>query len=322
MKSIIKIVFAFIFLSILKVNAQNQIVFGLQKEYTKRHIGINRDNPYVYPVVNKIVLSKKSTRVKKESPEYLALEEEIFNFENKQEEITQQYKSDLTKYNRINTAIDNVITFLSSQKPVEASRNILEKAQKTLIEYGIDDLVYADNKTNILHKTKFLILSSNYTNLKVHLRNVVFNLTNINTTPNKPLDDEKIEELRLQLQEMSPYVFKKGPTKTIKKTKKVLGSKTKNIPSELVGEFVIVNNYTIITKDYNADLKKGYLIEHTLAKKQKLIEKGYAKKTPKRMIKNISTKKVYLVDYYFLKKYAYTFNGKFRYQAKHLISVL
>ncbi len=322
MKLIAKVIFTFISLIALKVNSQNQIIFGLQKDYTKRHININHDKPFVYPVINTVISSKKRTKVKKKSPEYSTLEKEIFDFENYQEEISKQYDYDYSKYINIKTAINNINIFLSSQKPVEASREILSKSQKILNNYNIKSLVYADKKINNSYETKYSILSSNYTNLKVHLRNIIFELESINTIPKEPLNSETIEQLKQKLEETPQYVFSKGPTKTIKKTKKILGDKVLNIPAELTGDFIIENNYTILTKDFNSEFKKGILIKYDLAKKKKLITKGFAKKTPKKMIINIKTKKTYLVDFNFLKKYAYTFNGKYRYQAKNLLGSL
>jgi len=311
-----------VLVSFFKINAQKDIVFGLEKEYTKRHIRLNGDKPYVYSVVKNNVVIEKNTRIKKKSTDYENLKNKISDFEDNVVIIKKDYQNNINKYDSLQIAVDKVNLFLSSQKPLELSRELLIESQEILNQFDVAKLVYADDRVNSDHKMKFSILSSSHTNLRLHLKEVARQIADINVKPPSPPNEEELAEMKEKLRSMKSYVIVDGPKKKTTKSKLIVAKKINNIPTELEGEFVMLDNYTIITKDYNAEFKKGILIEMDLAKKKGLINKGYAKETSKMLVQNISSKKRYILDGDFLKKYAFTFNGKFRYQAKHLMSSL
>ena len=306
--------------SFLTVSAQKDIVFGLDKDFTKRRL--KSDNPYVYSVTKSNYVIEKKTRVKKKSEKYEALKLEINDFENHMVTLNEAYEQDLAKYNGLSSVVNNITDFLNSHKPVESSRSVLIESQEILNSFNVNKLVYADNNVSSNKKVKFLMLSSNRTNLKLHLKKVVKEIEDLNIKPLSLPSEDELALMREELETMKPYVVVAGPIRKKKVSGLVLNTKVNNVPTEISGEFVEVDDYTVMVKDYNSEFKKGRLIKKDLAIKKSFIKKGYAKAENKKLIKSTLTKKLYIVDGDFFKKFAFTFNGKFRYQAKNLISQL
>ena len=323
MKKLYKIVpVVLLLVSFLQMNAQKDIVFGLDKEYTKRHIGLNRDNPFVYSVVQKKIVIEQKSSVKKKSEAYEKLEAEISDLENSMTGLNKNYEEDLNRYNGLKKATKNIKLFLSSQKPIEASREVLIRAQEMVSSFGMDELIYADGIVNSENKLKFSLLALNYTNFRLHLKETVSRIEGAIVEPTNHSNEQELAEKKSQLDSLDAYVVVKGPTKKRTKLALATGNKVNSIHTELVGEFVVTGSYLVMKRDYNSEFKKGRLISYGVARKKGFIKKGYVSAQGKSVIKSTSSNRTYIVDKDFLKKYAFTFNGKYRYQAKNLISLL
>ena len=307
--------------SFLGVNAQKGTVYGLDKDFTKRRLRLNSGNPYVYSVGKSNFVVESKTRVKKKSEEYETLKLDIENFETHMIKLNEDFDKAIIGYNSLNKAANNITLFLNSQKPVEASRALLASSQEILNANNVNKLVYADSQVNASKKVKFRLLSSNYTNLKLHLKNVIKHIEEVNEKPLSPPNEQELAEMKEKLEGMKSYVVVEGPVKKKSISGLVLETKIGNIPSVIMGEFVELGDYTVMVKDYNSEFKKGRVIKKSVAVEKSFIKKGYAKAETKKLIKNKYSNSLFIVNNDFFKKYAFTFNGKFRYQVKNQLSL-
>jgi len=323
-KIVNKIIVLFILFACASISAQNSTIYGLKKEYTLRHIRKNMASPYAYSVSPKTIFLNKETKIKQESTEYLLLQDSILNFEKNIDAANNRYLNKIEKHKALSLAVENIHSFLESKKPINLNRSILKESQKILDAHNINELVYADESFNKKYHVKFMVLSSNYSNLKLNLRKVINNIKAINTKPIERTSnntEDALQKLKNKLSKTSTHILVKGPNKKRKKTKLTLTKKINDIPSQLTGKFISMGNYSLISKDYNNEYQKGTLIKKSVASKIGLINTEYIKHSFKKLIKNTSTNKMYVVDNDFFIKYAYTFNGKYRYQVKELTSM-
>ena len=304
-------------------SAQNISVYGLDKAFTKNRILRLKSTPAVHTIITKQYVNIEPTTVKKTSQKYLNLKSSIKTLDTEVRELKKNYEVSLDKYNNINTIVEKINTYLTSQKPFEIKKAFLKEAQLLALENKITEKFYGDHSVNPSFKSRFLVYSLNKIELKIHLKRVVSRIQQINIKP-EPFQSPKNSELELlrnKLQKTKPYIYINGPAKKTYSNYLTLGNKIEKV-YDLTGDFRIINESYIITKDVTNKFKKGQLVEKNKIDRLGSDTRAFTDKNTLYIIESIgqTNSKKYTVEKSFFKNYGYTFDGKFRYQVKDFLS--
>ncbi len=289
----------FTFLAMFNLYSQNNELYEFDKIFSKRQILKGKKTKRIQEVSNGNV--SESRKVALKNPEYAKLEKALEIA--KQDSIveTADYNKALNKFNSTLSIKEKLNAYNKSAKPFELKKLFLKDAQILATKNNIKGLFYADNTINQGMKTKFLILSLNATEMKVHLNKLQWKLKTFEAPEEKAFNSIIVlNNLREKMSKTNPvvYTYKKYSKNSLKLLNKEVD------PTHLIGRFKLIGNYSVI-KTANKGLKVGQLIKNATASKLK-IEASYLRNDiGKKLMEHVETKKRYLVDDNFLKFFTY-----------------
>ncbi len=252
----------------------------------------------------KKVNTQKQTKktIKRKSKKHDILKVKIDSLEQVEIAFNAVYFKELETYNTIQSIVNNINSFLSSPKSYEAKKHILLAAQKKAITHNIQELIYADTKINTQNRSKYLVLSLNPIELKIHLRRVASAIKLKNTKPVENLyDTTYLDELRAELSNTNSFYYTKVNGKT-KKISRIYKDKKVIDYSHLSGRFKKVNDCYIVLKNFKNKLFKNQIIN--LEQFENLnLNSSFISLKEFSIILNTVTKKKYLVAKNFLTTY-------------------
>ncbi len=281
--------------------------YELNEFYTKAVISETGKVPYMYSVKKESVSFEKKEKLKRESTQYLNAIDKLNMLVKDSTSISETHSKKLTKFNQLNKVKDLINSFLKSVKPYELKKEKLIEAQKIADTYQESLLIYADDKINSKNKSKFFVLQLKSLDLKIHLKKIIWKVDASNKKPEN-LNNENfknIEKHRNDLKSIKKFEYYYGPSKKNSRNALVLNKKIED-PITIKGEFKAINDYVYIKTKTKWHINNELILYNEI--------KESAKKdifsTLKKLIKNVNTEELYLVDLNFLETYAIDQNKK------------
>ncbi|GAA3646785.1 hypothetical protein [Flavivirga jejuensis] len=232
------------------------------------------------------------------NPEFTRLKSELDKVMADSISKTADYYKTLDRFNDISTVKSKVVAFNNSSESFRNKVALLKEAQILALKHNINDLFYSDNYINKDMKAGFLLLSLNPEKMKAHLNKVLLKLDNKIKVPEKPTY-QSIATLREKL----------SNTKKIKDTKNLKSKKGYRLqnsivpPEEVIGDFLVVGEYFVLSIPTNRFLKDQLISKKTVLNLRITKEKLYTKEE-RVLIQNKRTKEMYLVDNSFLNSFS------------------
>ncbi len=281
--------------------------YELNKFYTQAVINETDKVPYMYSVKKEHVSFEKKEKQKRETKPYLDALLQLEKLVKDSTNVSNNYAEKLERFNQLNkvkTLIDN---FLNSKKPFESKKEKLVEAQKIANSYKQDLLIYADDRINTENKSKFFVLKLKSLDLKIHLKKIIWKVDNTNKKPenNNNENFKNIEKYRNDLKSIKRFEYYYGPGKKSSRNALVINEKIEK-PETVTGNFEAINDYVYVKTKTKWHLSNELIL-------YKKIKKNAQKdifSPSKKLIKNVSTQELYLVDLDFLETYAIDLNKK------------
>ncbi len=212
----------------------------------------NNEIPTVFEVKKKELTTKISSKRKVESDIYkqsmldldLAIKDSL--------SVVKENKDRLEQYNQINEIKILINQFIASKEPYELKKLQLVKAQNIAVKTQSNYLIYADDKINPKHKTKYFVLRKRVLDLKVHLKKIVWKIENTNVKPNliELEEKEKINQIKTKLKSTKQYEYINGPIKSKKKTLLALGKEITSPNKVIDGQFMGLGEYYVVLRKH------------------------------------------------------------------------
>jgi len=162
-------------------------------------------------------------------------------------------------------------------------------------------------------------LSLNILDLKVHFSRVILRIEKLNTKPGSFIKkSNELENLKKELLSIEKYNLIRGKTNKEYTSNYFIKNKIEAIQDVIVGNFKEKKEYYIMSENIQGIYKKNQLVEKLAF--EKIDATADAKKEIFLLIENIDSKNQFLVSRDFFINFAYTFDGKFRYQVKDVIA--
>ncbi len=307
---------AVFFLSISLIAQKN--VYEFHSNNTKVRMKKNNNFPMIYSVMNTSFEIKKRAKARKViSQEYKNLNVEIESVVKDSISSGLKYQKSTEKLEalkKINTLISE---YIGSSKPYELKVNKLVAAQKMADTYNLNQFIYADENLHPEKKAKFFILKLNSLDLKVHLKKITWELDkkvkNFKQAPKDQEADSKLKMLREKLKKTSKYQYIKQPFKVHVEEGLALDSSISD-PTIIVGVFEKVKDCYVLNKTYGI-YQKGRIVSVDEAVKGKVPNNYFVDGSLKKLISDVDSDKMYVVENDFLNKYALKINGKYNYKS-------
>lgn len=308
-----KLLKVFVVLFVTQICFGQQVkVYEFEPKHTHRKIKEFKEAPIVYSVDH--VTFEKTIAVGLVpilNNDYILLERNIKKLEkdsvvyHNKLAIASKRQNDLLK---IKTLIND---FIASPKDFDSKKENLISAQGLAEEYGLLELIYADENINPNKRAKFMVLKIDKLDLKVHLKRIVWRIEDmfIPLPVSKSLIDENLQKLRRNIKGVEKYNYKDGGYKKLTRKGMVIKNKVHNFDM-VEGEFEQLGTYYILYNGYKKIFKQGEIVNQRQAIKNNLIDKGYTS-VPRILMKQVKTNKLFLADLNFVNQYAFLINGKF-----------
>lgn len=295
------ILFFLTFFLVFNVQSQKGTAYKFDKIYTKRLILKGNKFSGIYEVVNKSFSGTKN--VESVNPEYAKLEAEVNELVLDSISETKNYGIALERYNEIAVVKSKINAFNISKKPFENKKSYLKEAQVLATKHGITDLLYADNNINKERKSRYLVLSLNTFDMKVHLNKILKKLNDSYKAPAKVVYSSvaKLKSLRQQLSETKKVDYIK---KSYSVNRYVLQNMNSEVdPGDLIGDFLVLGDYNVVKTQAN-NYTQNQLISKSRVSRYRVQIDNLFFNSEKVLIENKETKKMYLVENGFLKTFS------------------
>ncbi|WP_029209565.1 hypothetical protein [Aquimarina agarilytica] len=298
--------------------AQN-LNYEFNEFYTQTVISETGKVPYMYSVKKENVTFEKKVKLKRESPQYLAALDKLNSFVKDSTSISESYSKELDKFTQLNKVKTLINDFLNSTKPYELKKGKLIEAQKIADTHHKDLLIYADNNINTKNKSNFFVLQLKSLDLKIHLKKVIWKVDASNKKPENSNNEDfkNIEKHRNNLKSIKKFEYYYGPSKKSTRNALVLNEKIEKLTT-IKGEFKVVNDYVYLKNKTKWHIANELILYSEI--------KESAKKdifSPlKKLIENVNSKELFLVDLDFLETYAINPNKKEKFITQNEIETI
>jgi hypothetical protein len=225
-----------------------------------------------YRVVNKEVSFPIYDTISKITPEYAELSSRLEKLHNDSASYATQYQNELTAYNEISKAAEQIGNYLNKTGKFRDKSHFLAEAQTTFIKYNLDYLVYADDNVNSIRKKEFKGLRFNDIttpdSFDNHLRNVYNQIKGksrpYNNSSNINYDLQRTRRNLSQTQRYSITYKESGQKKQIKTY--MVDSEIEDLTS-IEGVFTSIGEFYFSTENTLAYLE-NQLIEKSFLESQ------------------------------------------------------
>lgn len=301
----INIIFLVLFVS-LKIQSQNNndLIFNEQfNNLTTDRLGYT---PSVFMVENKEYKKTTKTSSKRISQAYKDAVQAVKIAEKDSVNAALKTATRLEKSNQIVRLRNYIDDFLKSNEPYDLKKQVLKNAQKISTKYSLGYLLYADSEFNSHFKSKFVVLSMDKLDLKVHLNKIIWDMDkNQKSEPESSsldIENSKLAEAREHLVKVNKFEIIEGDKNAGGYNVLTLGKDVINPEKEIYGHYETLGEYYVVTgvEEY----KPEQLVPAEEVERMQIKKENFVFEIPVILIQHSITKSNYLVSPGFLNQYA------------------